>query len=353
MDFFQVPTKDEFYPDESDVELKHILKRFRGLPVCHAKDEEEYNLYLPVLKQLNRGIIVLCSFGISGKNEPPNLILIETEKNDFNTLSKLLHILQPIGILLWENLETETSAWKKVIESNGSHCIRINNSSAITQPSQLCEIINQELWLLDNRKRHLIYGLNIGCGARPFAGWLNVDLNYNYPHISYMDAERPFPFPDKTFQYAYSEHLLEHLPFSSGIHMLREVYRVLNFGGTFVLSVPTLDFLINLYVAPKEKLHQDYVEWSINSFDAFTGAFYEKEQIPAMFVLNNFMHFWGHQMIYDINTLIKLLYKVGFRDVKCMEIEEFKLNNNSLEQHGYIIPTWANNLEAKTFVANK
>lgn len=42
-------------------------------------------------------------------------------------------------------------------------------------------------------------------------GWLNADLQRNHPEVRYLNAGSPYPFPDKSFDYIFSDHLFEHL----------------------------------------------------------------------------------------------------------------------------------------------
>lgn len=328
-----------------------VLTRFKGLPVCYADNVEEYRMYIPIIERLNRGIVILCRFETTNEVESPNSILVEINDESSVVLAYILDILQPVSVLRWTSENAKKSQWNSVIEHIGLHCIDVNVE--IDSIDEICQEINRILWHVDYEKNKSILGLNIGCGTNPISGWINVDLDYKYPQIAYMNAELPFPFPDNTFKYINSEHMFEHLSFQVGLHMLKEVYRILESGGKFILSVPTLDFLLQLYSEPESELHQRYMKWSIKQFDSLTDEFYSDEPLPAMFIVNNFMRFWGHRMIYDIKTLSKLLYRVGFCNVKCLDIGEFKLDDMALERHGDIIPAWANRLETKTFIAQK
>ena len=59
-------------------------------------------------------------------------------------------------------------------------------------------------------KNHEIAKLQIGCGPYPLEGWLNTDVSSRLRKGSpmFMDAGKPFPLPDTSFDYVYSEHLL-------------------------------------------------------------------------------------------------------------------------------------------------
>src|SRR6267378_3431771 len=68
--------------------------------------------------------------------------------------------------------------------------------------------------------------LHVGGGWRRLDGWLNTDIEV-IPDVVRMDATQPFPFADKTFQFVYTEHMIEHVPYTKGADMLRECHRVL------------------------------------------------------------------------------------------------------------------------------
>lgn len=68
--------------------------------------------------------------------------------------------------------------------------------------------------------------LHVGCGPFIKDGWLNVDLKPQ-EGAYFMDAGREMPFPDSSFQYIHSEHLLEHLDYLQGGVFLSESHRVL------------------------------------------------------------------------------------------------------------------------------
>lgn len=198
-------------------------------------------------------------------------------------------------------------------------------------------------------------GLNIGCGTNLQEGWLNTDLHPESGAI-FMNAALPFPFADCTFDYVYSEHLLEHLPYAAGKNMLHECWRVLKPGGTLRISVPTLDFLMEMYHEPNSERTQRYVTWSLQHYapDMFEDFQTDGSTLPISLVINNFMHFWGHQMIYDERTLTQALRMAGFSHIE--KFETGQSHNDflkNLEHHGYVIPQWANEMETIVVEAYK
>jgi predicted SAM-dependent methyltransferase len=80
--------------------------------------------------------------------------------------------------------------------------------------------------------------LNLGCGPNRKDGWVNIDL-FNSGADLQLDLREPWPFPDNSVSYIYSEHVFEHFEFHVEVpHFLREAFRVLNSGGLFDVVVP-------------------------------------------------------------------------------------------------------------------
>ena len=71
-------------------------------------------------------------------------------------------------------------------------------------------------------------------------------------------------------------------------------------------------------------------------------------------VVNNFMRFWGHQMIYNFSLLHAMLEQAGFTNIKeCPAGSSEHPYLQGLEHHGDVIPKWANDLESMTIEAEK
>ena len=87
--------------------------------------------------------------------------------------------------------------------------------------------------------------LNLGCGFNPISGWLNCDL------ISgdvYVDLNRPLPFAPGSFEYVFSEHLIEHFHEKESLRLLFEMRRVLRTGGVVRMATPDLSDLVEIYL---------------------------------------------------------------------------------------------------------
>ena len=188
--------------------------------------------------------------------------------------------------------------------------------------------------------------LQIGCGANHLEGWLNTGISIEECRAGiYLNAGNRFPFLDNTFGYIFSEHLFEHLSYPQAMNMLKESYRVLKPGGVMRVATPNLRFLLGLYQEPEKPLHKRYIEYT-----AKNGG------IPptAVFVINRFHTAWGHQIVYDAETLTDLLEQVGFKDVRPCEVSHSEhAALNGVEGHFKSLPPEFNQLETMVLEASK
>jgi len=157
-------------------------------------------------------------------------------------------------------------------------------------------------------RSHQVRKLQLGAGDSEPPGWICTALLHVPGRIAYLDVTRPFPFPDESIDYIYSEHLIEHIPYESGLRMLRECHRVLRPGGRIRIATPDLETLVTLY-EPAGDEQQEYIAWVTDRFIPYAGSY------SPCFVINNAFRNCGHQFLYDARTLEHLLLKVGFKGI--------------------------------------
>ena len=156
-------------------------------------------------------------------------------------------------------------------------------------------------------RAHKVYKLHIGCGRNYLDGWFNTDLRPNARRTG-LNVTKRFPFPDNTFDYIFSEHMIEHVPYAMGRVMLAECLRVLQPGGTVRIVTPDLKFLIGLY-QNDNKINRDYINWSSK---LFLG---DSAPAVATSVINNFYRDWDHKYIYDVPVMKDAMTKTGFTSI--------------------------------------
>lgn len=167
----------------------------------------------------------------------------------------------------------------------------------------------------DYQKKYGVKKLHLGCGENYLDGWINTDFRPN-AHRIFLDITKPFTFHDNTFDYVFTEHVIEHVPYAAGKNLIQQSFRVLKSGGTVRIVTPNINFLIGLYQDSQKQLHKDYIEWN-------SGLFVQdKAPNTALSVVNNFVRDWGHQYIYDIPTLRAEMERCGFIDIKTPALNE-------------------------------
>lgn len=178
-------------------------------------------------------------------------------------------------------------------------------------------------------REHDIRYLQIGAGPTIAEGWLCTDVMTTRRATVYLDATEPFPLGDGVFDLVYSEHMFEHISFEKGAAMLRECYRILKPGGRIRLATPDLKRLLGLYGNASEGIEKRYVEWIAEN------VLRNGDRAKPVFVINNAFRNWGHQFLYDEETLRDLLLTSGFTEVERFRPGESKTEGlRGLERHG-------------------
>jgi predicted SAM-dependent methyltransferase len=144
--------------------------------------------------------------------------------------------------------------------------------------------------------------LNVGCGAFPAAGFCNLDYDWAPGRLCWDITKRPLPFPNSSLEGIYTEHCLEHISIESCGAVLREFRRILKPGGVVRIVVPDGGLYCELYM---RAMAGESVEF----------PYPEPGKLP-MFYVNRIMHRWGHQFIYDFNTMESMLKAAGFAIVE-------------------------------------
>ena len=71
-------------------------------------------------------------------------------------------------------------------------------------------------------------------------------------------------------------------------------------------------------------------------------------------MINNFFRDWGHQIVYNYESLELILKKAGFSNITNQEVGKSKIEDfDKLEKHGEIIPKEFNELETLVVEAIK
>lgn len=190
--------------------------------------------------------------------------------------------------------------------------------------------------------------LQIGCGKNILDGWLNCDFTPASPKAIFLDATAPFPFPDSSFDFVFSEHMIEHVPYAAGQKMLGECFRILKPGGVIRISTPNLRNVASLMAEPLTPEKQLYIK---TATDKYIPA--NKRYLPG-FALNNFYWDFMHYFIYDPETLSQAFEEAGFSLVQAMKSGIGSVPELSgLECHAKIVDPRLDDFETMIFEATK
>jgi predicted SAM-dependent methyltransferase len=170
--------------------------------------------------------------------------------------------------------------------------------------------------------------LQIGTGPTVMPGWLGSDLSPLSEQTMYLDATKPFPFADATFDYAYSEHMIEHISWRGGLHMLRECRRVLKPAGVLRVATPDLAIMAGL-LTDRREIARRYIEW-VQEF-----AFKDTPVRSTAFAINCAFSNWGHKFLYDAETLELTMRLAGFEATRrCAPGQSADPHLAGIETHG-------------------
>lgn len=145
--------------------------------------------------------------------------------------------------------------------------------------------------------------VQLGSGANPFSGWINVDLSGPTKPDLVLDLRGGFPAAPSSLKRVYSEHVFEHLELADAARVLADLRRALEPGGVLRIAMPDLDALIDRYRGDWQD--QDWLgDVSYSHIDS------------AAHMLNYALRSWGHKYVYSYTELELRLAQAGFTEVR-------------------------------------
>lgn len=190
--------------------------------------------------------------------------------------------------------------------------------------------------------------LHLGCGDNLLPGWLNSDLHHadQARGVAEIDIARPLPFPDRSCDLLFAEHLIEHVAYQHALAFLREAHRVLGPGGIIRLATPNLRAVASLGGGGHD--------WYLDSQAWYLETIYPDAPPLPGFMVNTLFRNWGHQFIYDAETLAWTLEQAGFRDAVELAVGESDHPDlRQIEGHGQITGERANRWETLVMEARR
>jgi SAM-dependent methyltransferase len=190
---------------------------------------------------------------------------------------------------------------------------------------------------------HTVRKLQIGAGYNMLDGWLNADFNPYTRQAGqlYLNATRRSPFPDASFDYVFSEHMIEHIWWPDGQTMLKESHRILKPGGKIRISTPNLASITSLLDPPRTPIKEQYLKLSTDKHIPHAIGY------RPGFVISNFFWDFGHFFVYDAETLELALRTAGFTDIRRWQpMQSDDPNLTGIESHQKIVGDEVNVFES-------
>ena len=178
------------------------------------------------------------------------------------------------------------------------------NITDFTKVQQLIsKIIRGQSVFINRKKLQNKKYLDIGCGPNTSMEFVNLDYHWT-PNIDvcWDLSLKKLPFEENQFEGIFSEHCLEHVSFEVTSTILKECFRILKPSGVLRIIVPDGEIYCDLYIR-KKKGEQVMLPYE------------EAGYISPMHRINGIFRKYGHQFIYDFETLSILLKNVGFSQI--------------------------------------
>ncbi|MDX6537208.1 MAG: hypothetical protein QOD37_1549 [Gaiellales bacterium] len=155
--------------------------------------------------------------------------------------------------------------------------------------------------------------INIGSGAVPLPGFVNVDALPDAPGVDVVaDISERLPFDDGSADTIYAAHILEHFPTDTVPGLLADWRRVLRDGGELLVAVPDLEVIARTLM--------DREGWFTPPHNPWLGAIYGGQKDEYDFHKTGFTAVW----------LASLLNDAGFGEVKRVtRFEDVGMNDAS------------------------
>lgn len=152
--------------------------------------------------------------------------------------------------------------------------------------------------------------LHLGSGENYFKGWINIDLDSKKADLN-IDLTKKLPFKNKSVDYIYSEHFIEHIEVEEAVKLLKECYRILKKNGKIRFATPDLNYIVFRY----------FFFWKKQDWIKKYGYSHLKTKAE---MLNLSFREWGHKYLYNYEELERRFKEAGFK-----KSERQKLNKSN------------------------
>ncbi|MGG7646401.1 class I SAM-dependent methyltransferase [Rhodovulum sp. YNF3179] len=177
-------------------------------------------------------------------------------------------------------------------------------------------------------------------------GWINGDI---IAGDIFLNATKKLPFENESLDAVFAEQFLEHISLESAAFLLKEIHRCLKPNGTIRFATPDLEGLISIYQGNNPIIDENSV--IERHMRLHRGSDQVGIQTVAR-VLNDNFRLWGHQFIYDRNTIKELVKLTGYENLQWRSFGDSSVPTlNNRERHADV--EWMKSAYQIIFEANK
>jgi SAM-dependent methyltransferase len=217
---------------------------FLGCPVirCGLRDDDlTFDQVIGALKKLSCDDGFIYTPALEGGHPQHDLVTIAAAEvfgpsrlrcySTYSQHSRYFGVdLHPVG--------TEQIEWTREERERKERALSCYTSQLRINPQHFRAVSGQSEWLSGYNRLHL------GCGEQEKRGWINIDrvqpkwVTDKSCCVAVDFACDEIPVTANSFDYVFSEDVLEHLPPDRRVHVLNEIWRVLVPGGLMEHYVP-------------------------------------------------------------------------------------------------------------------
>jgi len=214
---------------------------------------------------------------------------LHLERNKTVNMRKLLIYLLPFGLVDWYTNRKRNLYVSKLVAKR-----KVKLDLYTTKDEETTD-------------REGVY-VNFGCGTNYQKGWVNIDGENNGDVNLFFTMNTVLPFENDSVDGVFSEHFVEHIDLATGTHFFKECFRVLKKGSVLRVVCPNLDYILSKMDNVKiDRLKNMFI--SVGDFNRMP------EEISSAEIINWIFYGHGHKFIYNLDSLSKLLYNIGYSSV--------------------------------------
>ena len=164
--------------------------------------------------------------------------------------------------------------------------------------------------------------LNLGCGPRKMAGYVNVDVRAS-ADIQCDLMNFPWPWGDACIDEVYMSHFMEH--FRDPVQVMREILRILKPGGKIVVIVPHSRSIYSSMPG------WHFTQWGCIGFEELGCSFAGGDWSSGVRTISTSLRFppWAAKMLPAIGWAFPLMQGIAnvrplyweFLGLPCVEVE--------------------------------